>query len=139
MEEDVPAPKKPASRTKKPATGSRSKKPKPAPKNPTGPRPMGPLEIEGTVSSADVPGRGDRLYVQFVQGLIERAETSDDWAIIAPGDRKANTIQSGLASAASGLGVRLQTRTRDLGPNGEERLLVRIRPASLDSDAAATE
>lgn len=82
----------------------------------------------------DLPPAAGSLYAEAVGRLIELAEESGGggWLGLTTGNRKANSVQTGLKSAAKSLGVSIKTRTREI--DGEKKVFVALADTDEDAD-----
>lgn len=85
---------------------------------------------------ADLPPAAGSLYAEAITKLIELNAQSETggWLPIYVGDKKANSVQTGLQAAAKSLNVKIHTRTRDI--KGRKAILIAIK---RDGDAVDEE
>lgn len=72
----------------------------------------------------DLPPAGGSLYQEAIGKLVELSEEGDGWLRLSTGGRKANSVQTGLQTAAANLGVDIKTRTRTI--EGEKFVFVAL-------------
>lgn len=75
----------------------------------------------------DLPPAAGSLYAEAIGRLIDLSEESDGggWLGLSTGNRKANSVQTGLQTAAKNLGVDIKTRTREI--DGKKKVFVALK------------